>query len=90
MTNEEDLERLRRAKRALLAKYGDRPWFRGAGIAPGAGGLTLRLNVDPEVDLAGEEVPESCEGQPVEVVYIGAYEPRPERDSPDRGRSEEE
>jgi len=66
----------REAKEALRARFAARSWFRGVGIAPGEGGLVLRLNVDPGAELAEGEVPERFGGLRVEVVYIGGYEAR--------------
>jgi len=70
-----DATELRRAKEALQAEYGDRAWFRGAGIAPGKDGLVLRINVDP--DRAGDdEIPEIYHGHEVQIVYTKGYEAR--------------
>ncbi len=73
-----DIEALRSAKRALLEKYGDCPWFRGVGIGPSGSGMSLRLNVDPRVEVADAEIPKSFRGYAIDIVYIGDYEPRPE------------
>ncbi len=79
MTNPRpDIEALRSAKRALLEEYGDCAWFRGAGIGPSGSGMGLRLNVDPDVEVADEEIPKSFRGYAIDVVYIGDYEPRSE------------
>lgn len=75
-TNEDDLERLRHAKRALLEQYGDRKWFRGAGIAPSKSGLVLRLNVDPGATTENDAPPDSFQGWPVEIVFIKSYKKR--------------
>ncbi len=64
---------LREAKAALVEEFGEREWFRGAGIAPGPTGLRLRLNVDSEYLSPGEKLPETFRGHPVEVVEIGKY-----------------
>lgn len=71
-----DIERLQAAKDALKAEYGDRAWFRGVGIAPASNGLCLRLNVDPAVHVADDEIPQRYRGHAVEVVFIEKYEPR--------------
>jgi hypothetical protein len=71
-----DTQRIRSAKRALIEQFGDRTWFRGAGIAPTTEGLGLRLNVASDAQLAEDEIPESFEGFPVEVVRIQRYLPR--------------
>ena len=71
-----DINELRRAKEALQGKYGDRPWFRGVGIARTKSGLGLRLNIDPAVKLREGEVPKTFRDYPVEVVFIGSYKPR--------------
>lgn len=75
-TEPSHIETLRRAKRRLTEEFGDRKWFRGAGIAPGEAGLSLRLNVDKTALAAGEQVPSRILGQPIEVVYIKKYSPR--------------
>lgn len=72
----EETQRIERAKNALLKEFGQRPWFRGAGIAPGKEGLQLRLNVDPEAKLAEGEIPERFHGFPLKIVLIAAYRPR--------------
>jgi len=73
----DDVEKLQRAKQALLKKYGQRGWFRGVGIVPGTGGMRLRLNVSPEKDLGDDELPARFQGFDVEIVKIAAYSPRP-------------
>ena len=65
-----------RARKALLQeRYGQRPWFRGVGIAPSDGDLVLRLNVDDR-ELGDDEIPTECDGCPIEIVYIAGYEKR--------------
>lgn len=71
-----DVSNIQAAKKALLEEFGERPWFRGAGIAPGARGLQLRLNVDPEAELGDDEIPKRYRGFAVEVVRIRSYRPR--------------
>ena len=72
----DDIEALRKAKKALLERYGKCAWFHGAGIAPSGSGMVLRLNVDPTVDVAEDEIPTSFEGFDVNVVLIREYKPR--------------
>ena len=72
------IEALRRAKRRLTEQFGDRKWFRGAGIAPAETGLCLRLNVDKSALEAGEEVPSQILNQPIEVVYVKKFSRRGE------------
>jgi len=71
-----DLAEVQSAKKAIAAEYGERPWFRGVGIAPSAQGFSLRLNVDPASGLTREDLPAEYGGVPVEVVFIGKYRPR--------------
>lgn len=70
------LDELRRCKADLQARYGDRPWFRGVGIAPSGSDLVLRLSVDPAAAGAGEEIPREYRGHRIDIVYIGGYERR--------------
>lgn len=74
MTSQRDLPQLRHAKETLAEEYGNRDWYAGAGIAPGADGLELRLNVVPDIEPQ-EELPQVWEGIPVQVVRI-SYKPR--------------
>lgn len=72
-----DLAEVQRAKKALMAEYGDCTWFRGVGIAPSPVGFSLRLNVDPAAGLSKRDLPTRYRGIPVEVVFIGEYRHRP-------------
>ena len=72
----DDIEAMQRAKKALHEKYGKCAWFRGVGIAPSKSGLVLRLNVDPNVKVAKDEIPHSYQGIKVNIVRIGSYKPR--------------
>lgn len=77
MSDSDDIDALRRAKSELVELYRDRPWFRGAGIAPSPSGLGLRLNVDPRAMRdAGESVPQTHGVFPIEIVHIERYERR--------------
>lgn len=67
---------LRRAKRSLLKKYGERDWFRGVGIVPAEGGLGLRLNVDPDVEIEEDEIPATYYNIAIEIVRTKGYKPR--------------
>lgn len=68
-----DLKNVSSAKKALLKKFSGRPWFRGAGIAPGP---KLRLNVTPDTNATAEEIPKQFRGFDVEVVFIDTYKAR--------------
>ena len=68
-------EKLRAHKALLLKKYGQRPWFRGVGIAPSGGDLVLRLNVDDR-ELGDDDIPTEFESCPIEVVFTHGYEKR--------------
>ena len=67
---------LQRAKRSLLKKYGERDWFRGVGIVPTDGGLGLRLNVDPDVNVEEDEIPATYHRIAIEIVPTKGYELR--------------
>lgn len=67
---------LQRAKRSLLKDYGERDWFRGVGIVPRDGGLGLRLNVDPDVNIEEDEIPATCHNIAIEIVRTKGYKPR--------------
>lgn len=69
-----DVEEVRRAKERLKIQIKDEPWYRGIGIAPGADGPIIRLNVAAEADPS--LLPDSVDGIPVEVVRIDGYAPR--------------
>lgn len=69
---------LQRAKRSLLKKYGERDWFRGVGIVPTDEGLGLRLNVDPDVEIAEDEIPATYYNIVIEIVRTRGYKPREE------------
>ena len=68
-------EELRARKVLLQKKYGQRPWFRGVGIAPSGGDLVLRLNVDDR-EVGDDEIPTEFESSPIEIVYTHGYEKR--------------
>jgi len=71
-----ELAEVRRAKDSLRAKFEACSWFRGVGIAPAPSGFTIRLSVDPSSGVARSALPETWEGIPVEVVFMGTYTPR--------------
>jgi len=82
VTDRDEIEALRQAKEELVERFGDRPWFRGAGIAPSESGLVLRVNVDPDVEVDDAvPVPERLRGFPVEVIHIKGYAPRQEEET---------
>ncbi len=67
---------LQRAKRSLLKNYGECDWFLGVGIVPRDGGLGLRLNVDPDVNIEEDEIPATCQNIAIEIVRTKGYKPR--------------
>ena len=67
---------LRRAKRGLLKKFGEREWFLGVGIVPTDAGLCLRLNVDPDVEIEEHEIPATYHNIPIEILQTKGYAPR--------------
>ena len=76
MSSQEDqIDKLREAKDAFRAEYGDCGWFRGVGIGTTDSGLVLRVNVDPGCEVQAE-VPTEFRGCRVEVVRIEGYGPR--------------
>jgi hypothetical protein len=76
MSESTNIDAARRAKLLLQQKYQNADWLRGIGIAPGAAGFTIRINVDPEIGPDPSEFPSECEGVPVEVLRTKGYGPR--------------
>jgi len=77
VSDEPSVEKIRAAKDALKEEFGNRAWFRGAGIAPDEhSGLVLRLNVDPDELETEDEVPATYKGVKVTTVFIHGYAKR--------------
>ncbi len=67
---------LQRAKRSLQEKFGERDWFRGVGIVPTDEGLCLRLNVDADVKVGEDEIPQTYHNIAIEIVRTKGYKLR--------------
>ncbi len=75
----------KKAKLELASRFSSRPWWRGVGIVPSVtGGLAVRVNIAPGSDHEPIDIPDLCQGVPVERLVIEGYQARPGRSSPKR------
>lgn len=76
MDNPASYDAARAAKQAVAQRYQAEPWFRGVGVARGAEGFAVRLNVSPDAVAAAVPLPSQQDGVPVEIVVLEEYKAR--------------